>query len=92
MDNEEKIRLGAEARQLLNNPLLSKFFSIEATRMFNKFCSPSLTDDEATELHRDAAALNRLRSRLEQFIKTGEIEEHKQYGESTVTDGIGPII
>lgn len=91
MSSDEKIRLGQEARQLLGHPILVKFFRIETARLFERF-TQDLTEEEAIRLNHEAAALRRLKGRLEGFVKTGEIEEQRENGERSIADGIGPVI
>lgn len=91
MKSEDRIQLGEEAKRLLKHPLIEKFYVIETGRMFERFAA-GLSDEEAGRLSRDAAALRRFKQRLEQFIKSGEIEERKQNGETSIADGIGPVI
>ena len=81
---DDVIRKGHQAHELLDHPILARYFADGIDTAFNEFCTlkPDCKDHELRELHLKAQGLILLRATLEKYVADRQWELDKsQYAQ-----------
>ena len=64
-----------DAQQLLDNPMLKRWFEDSRENLVNRIESPTIKETELTEAVRMLKLLKSLKAHLHSYINTGKIEK-----------------
>lgn len=81
MTDDERIRRGQEAQQLLENPLLVQAFDTIERNLMTQLRTVPLTDKALErEMVRTLQVLHKVKEQIEQVVVTGRIAEEAKRG------------
>ena len=74
----ETISRGAQAKALKDNDVLLEAFDSVLTSLWEGFLQPNTTEEFAVSIHRQALAVQAVRTTLQSFIDEASVEEANQ--------------